>query len=116
PPRPASSFKSLETSRARGVKDGSVQRAARQAAPPQDPAAPTQAGQGAQRTQVSPGSEELPQRPFVPLDSKPSEDQMSEETRRAINRIIPAGPAAGGVMSPEQAAELSSVLIPKLPN
>ena len=40
---------------------------------------------------------------------------MSEETRRAINRIIPSGPA-GGTMTPEQAAELSSVLIPKLPN
>src|SRR5271157_6053982 len=105
PPRPSSSFKSLETSRAKGVKDGSVQRAARQAAPPQDLAAPTQAGQGAQRTQS----------PFVPLDSKASEDQMSEETRRAINRIIPGGPAAAGTMSPEQAAELSSVLIPKLP-
>ena len=106
PPRPASSFKSLETSRAKSVKDGSVQRAAWQAAPPQDPAAPTQAGQGAQQTQS----------PFVPLDSKASEDQMSEETRRAINRIIPSGPAAAGTMTPEQAAELSSVLIPKLPN
>ena len=116
PPRPASSFKSLETSRAKRVKDGSVQRAARQAAPPQDPAAPTQAGQGAQRTQMSPGSDGLPQSPFVPLDSKASEDQMSEETRRAINRIIPGGPAAAGTMTPEQAAELSSVLIPKLPN
>ena len=114
PPRPASSFKSLETSRAKGVKDGSVQRAARQAAPPQDPAAPTQAGQGAQRTQISPGSDGLPQSPFVPLDSKASEDQMSEETRREINRIIPGGPA-GGTITPEQAAELSSVLIPKLP-
>jgi len=41
---------------------------------------------------------------------------MSEETRRAINRIIPSGPAAGDTMTPEQAAELSSVLIPKLPN
>ena len=41
---------------------------------------------------------------------------MSEETRRAINRIIPSGPAAAGTMTPEQAAELSSVLIPKLPN
>ena len=40
---------------------------------------------------------------------------MSEETRRAINRILPSGPA-GGTMTPEQAAELSSVLIPKLPN
>ncbi|MGO8897441.1 MAG: hypothetical protein ACLQU5_03720, partial [Isosphaeraceae bacterium] len=114
PPRPASSFKSLETSRAKRVKDGSVQRAARQAAPPQDPAAPTQAGQGAQRTQISPGSEGLPQSPFVPLDSKAHEDQMSEETRREINRIIPGGPA-GGTITPEQAAELSSVLIPKLP-
>src|SRR5208337_4117265 len=114
PPRPASSFKSLETSRAKGVKDGSVQRAARQAAPPQDPAAPTQAGQGAQRTQISPGSDGLPQSPFVPLDSKAHEDQMSEETRREINRIIPGGPA-GGTITPEQAAELSSVLIPKLP-
>src|SRR5271165_1344506 len=116
PPLPASSFKSLETSRAKRVKDGSVQRAARQAAPPQDPAAPTQAGQGAQRTQMSPGSEGLPQSPFVPLDSKAQEDQMSEETRRAINRIIPSGPAARGIMTPEQAAELSSVLIPRLPN
>jgi hypothetical protein len=115
PPRPASSFKSLETSRTKGVKDGSVQRAARQAAPPQDPAAPTQAGQGAQRTQMSPGSEGLPQSPFVPLDSKAQEDQMSEETRREINRIIPGGPAAAGTITPEQAAELSSVLIPKLP-
>jgi len=104
----------LETSRAKGVKDGSVQRAARQAAPPQDPAAPTQAGQGAQRTQISPGSDGLPQSPFVPLDSKAHEDQMSEETRREINRIIPGGPA-GGTITPEQAAELSSVLIPKLP-
>ena len=41
---------------------------------------------------------------------------MSEETRRAINRIIPSGPAAAGTITPEQAAELSSVLIPKLPN
>ena len=41
---------------------------------------------------------------------------MSEETRRAIKRIIPGGPAAAGTMTPEQAAELSSVLIPKLPN
>ena len=39
---------------------------------------------------------------------------MSEETRREINRIIPGGPA-GGTITPEQAAELSSVLIPKLP-
>ena len=116
PPPPASSFKSLETSRAKRVKDGSVQRAAWQAALPQDPAAPTQAGQGAQRTQMSPGSEGLPQSPFVPLDSKAQEDQMSEETRRAINRIIPSGPAARGIMTPEQAAELSSVLIPRLPN
>ncbi len=40
---------------------------------------------------------------------------MSEETRREINRIIPGGPAAAGTITPEQAAELSSVLIPKLP-
>ena len=115
PPRPAASYQSLETSRARGVKDGLVQRAARQADPPQNPAAPTQAGQGVQRTQISPGSGELPQRPIIPLDSKALEDQMSEETRRAVNRIIPGGPAAGAPLTPEQAAELSSVLIPKLP-
>jgi len=116
PPRPASSFKSLETRRAHGVKDGSVQRAARQAVPPQDPAAPTQAGQGAQRTQISPGSDGLPPRPFVPLDSKTNDDQMSEETRREVNRIIPGGPAPGGTITPEQAAELSSVLIPRMPS
>jgi hypothetical protein len=57
----------------------------------------------------------LPQRPFVPVDSKALEDQMSEETRRAINRIIPGGPAAT-TMTADQAAELSSVLIPRLPN
>src|SRR5271157_3856276 len=114
PPRPASSFQSLETSRARGVKDGSVQRAARQAVPPQDPAAPTQAGQGAQGTQISPGNEALPMRPAMPRDTKVNEDQMSEETWREIERIIPGGPAPGGTITPEQAAELSSVLIPRM--
>ena len=57
PPRPASSFKSGETSRAQGVKDGSVQRAARQVFPPQDPAVPAQAGQAGQRTRIQPGSD-----------------------------------------------------------
>lgn len=115
PLRPASSFKSGETSRAQGVKDGSVQRAARQTVPPQEGAAPAQPGQAGQRTQIRPGDEGLPPRPLVPLDSKANEDQMSEETRREINRIIPRGPAPGGTLSPEQAAELSSVLIPRIP-
>jgi hypothetical protein len=38
---------------------------------------------------------------------------MSEETRREIERILPRGAAVP--ISPEQAAELSSVLIPKIP-
>jgi len=41
---------------------------------------------------------------------------MSEETRREVNRIIPGGPAAAGTITPEQAAELSSVLIPRMPD
>ena len=40
---------------------------------------------------------------------------MSEETRREMNRIIPGGPAPAVPLSPEQAAELSSVLIPRIP-
>jgi hypothetical protein len=38
---------------------------------------------------------------------------MSQETRRELNQIVPAGP--GGTLTPEQAAELSSVLIPRIP-
>lgn len=50
----------------------------------------------------------------MPRDTKVNEDQMSEETRREIERIIPGGPAPGGTITPEQAAELSSVLIPRM--
>ena len=114
PPRPAASFKSLESSRVQGVKDGSVQRVVRQTVPPQNPPAPTQAGQGAQRMQVSPGDEGLLPRQYIPMDPKGNDNQMSEETRREVNRIIPGGPAAAGTITPEQAAELSSVLIPKM--
>jgi hypothetical protein len=97
PPRLAASFKAWEKSRALAVKDGSVQRAARQVGP-----SPGQ-----------PATNNPSQRP-LPLDSKANEDQMSEETRREIDRILPRGAAAAPI-SPEQAAELSSVLIPKIP-
>ena len=46
PPRSASSFKFLETNGARGVKDGSVQRAALQASPSQNPGAANPARPG----------------------------------------------------------------------
>ena len=64
--------------------------------------------------QVSPGDEGLLPRQYIPMDPKGNDNQMSEETRREVNRIIPGGPAAAGTITPEQAAELSSVLIPKM--
>lgn len=106
PPRPASSFVLRDKGRASGAKDVAVQRAAGF----QDSAPPNQRGRVAQ---PPPGDTGVP-RPFIPFDSKANEDQMSEETRREVERIIPRGPAAAP-LSPEQAAELSSVLIPKIP-
>jgi hypothetical protein len=114
PPRSASSFTSQETSRARGAKDAAVQRTSRQVGGIPLAAAATRAGQAPDRTQVKPGSEALPARPFAPPDSRTSQDTMSQETRREINRIIPGGPTAAP-LTPEQAAELSSVLIPRIP-
>jgi len=113
PPRPASSFTPREPGRAPGVKDGAVQRTSRQVVPSPDSAAATRAGQAAERTQIQPGSEALPARPFIPLDSKANEDEMTEETRREVNQIVPAGP--GGTFNQEQAAELAGVLVPKVP-
>ncbi len=51
----------------------------------------------------------------MPRDTSTNEEQMSDETKRAIERIIPGGPGVAGTISPEQAAELSSVLIPRMP-
>ncbi|MBV8312587.1 MAG: hypothetical protein JO344_19555, partial [Planctomycetaceae bacterium] len=109
PPRPASSFNSLESNGAKGVKDGSVQRVARQEAFLPNPSPPSQTNQ------VRPGTAGSQPRPVMPRDTRINEDQMSEETRRAIERIIPGGPAAARALGPEQAAELSSVLIPRMP-
>ncbi len=115
PPRPAASFDLAASGRGRGNRDASVQRAAGQAVPPQGSTSPVPAVEGAQRPQVQPNSEGLTPRPFIPLDSKTHEEQMSEETRREVNRIIPGGPASAGSLTQEQAAELSGVLIPRIP-
>ncbi len=50
------------------------------------------------------------------MDIQANNVQMSEETRREVNRIIPGGPAAARTITPEQAAELTSVLIPRMPD
>ena len=100
----------METGSPKGVKDGSVQRVARQEANLPNPAPP------GQTSPAIPGSGGSQPRPTMPLNTRVGDDQMSDETRRAIERIIPGGPAAAGTISPEQAAELSSVLIPRLPS
>ena len=56
----------------------------------------------------------MPQNPVIPLEPNPNQEEMSEETRRQLNRIIPGGPGPNPI-TPEQAAELSSVLIPRIP-
>ncbi|MGC8641445.1 MAG: hypothetical protein ACP5XB_16390, partial [Isosphaeraceae bacterium] len=105
PPRPASSFR-----RPLGLKDQSVQRAVRQVVP-----SPSSApAQGSQGTPERPGTYQVPMRPAIPMEPNPNQEEMSEETRRELERIAPRRPA-GAPLSPEQAAELSSVLIPKIP-
>ena len=94
---------------ARGIKDTSVRRAARQEAGLPNPAPPSATNP------IIPGNGGPQTRPVMPRDTRLNEDQMSEETRRAIERIIPGGPAASGTLNAEQAAELSSVLIPRMP-
>src|SRR5262249_53952360 len=49
----------------------------------------------------------------VQIDTPAREREMSEETRRELERIAPAGPLAP--LNQEQAAELAGVLIPNIP-
>ncbi|WP_148592789.1 TolC family protein [Aquisphaera giovannonii] len=55
----------------------------------------------------------LPPGPRIPLESRDSQREMSEETRRELQRIAPAGPSGG--FNQEQAAELAGILVPRVP-
>jgi hypothetical protein len=111
PPRAAISFNLQELSRSPATKDRSVQRTAGEAAPSKDPAL-SRASQVPGGTQVPRDSESQP-RPIVPRDPGADLDAMSQETRRQLEAIRPAGP--GGTFSQEQVTELAGVLIPKIP-
>ncbi|HKM56285.1 MAG TPA: hypothetical protein VJY33_22965, partial [Isosphaeraceae bacterium] len=113
PPRSASSFALGESRSTSRSKDDAVQRTAAQADARLDSSAGARADQSAGPGQAPPGEAGLPPQPLVPTDSEASERQKAEQIRRQVNQIGP--PRPGGTFTPEQAAELSSVLIPQLP-
>ncbi|WP_165218948.1 hypothetical protein [Aquisphaera insulae] len=94
PPKPIETLVATGSKRKSGLKDSAVQRTARRQPP----------GDGVQQP--------LPPGPRIPLESRDAEREMSEETRRELERIAPPG---SGAFNQEQAAELAGILVPRVP-
>ncbi|APW60201.1 TolC family protein [Paludisphaera borealis] len=112
PPRPASSFATANAEQPRRSQDGAVRRTAQQAVDADNSIRGVRPGDSEKKPLGQPDSTLTPVSP-VPLDPNPNERDMADPNLARPGQMTPEGPK--GAFTQEQAAELSGVLVPSIP-
>jgi Outer membrane efflux protein len=113
PPRPASSFTQSKVEPIQRTRDGAVRQTAQQTGAQDNPAQDVRSGESEKKP---PGQQSTPLTPVapVPLDPNPNERDMADPNLPRPGQLKPEGPA--GSFTQEQAAELSGILVPTIPD